>query len=86
MKDKEILDRWRKEKLNYEAWGKFVTQKIDAKLRDVIIAPDSVDNFLNLPVKPRIKSDSSLLDKALYRGKCYSALMKTYPTKLEFGM
>lgn len=68
MKDSELLARWREEKPLYEAWANFISQKIHEALR-TSIAPVSLDYFIKIPVKPRLKADSSLVDKALYRKK-----------------
>lgn len=64
----EILDRWHSEKGSYEAWGKFVVQTIVDELSSAVEIPQL---FLRLPVVPRLKTDISLLQKALHRGKVY---------------
>ncbi|KEQ02516.1 GTP pyrophosphokinase [Pseudorhizobium pelagicum] len=64
----ELLDRWHSEKADYEAWGNFVVETIVDGLSRSIETPHL---FLRLPVVPRLKSDISLLQKALHRGKAY---------------
>lgn len=70
MNDSEILERWRAEKPLYEAWGQFIAREIEARLR-AVISPTPLEYFLKVPMAPRPKSDGSLIDKALYRGKAY---------------
>lgn len=64
----EILNRWYSEKEYYESWGKFVIDSIVGGLSKNVENPEL---FLRLPVIHRLKSDSSLIQKALYRGKGY---------------
>lgn len=66
MNEAQLLERWRAEKPIYEAWADFISQKIHEGLA-VLIAPVSLDYFIKVPVKPRLKADSTLIDKALYR-------------------
>jgi ppGpp synthetase/RelA/SpoT-type nucleotidyltranferase len=68
MKEAEILARWRAEKPLYEAWSDFISQKVHEALH-ASIAPVSLDYFIKVPVKPRLKADSTLVDKALHRKK-----------------
>lgn len=68
MKESELLARWRAEKPLYEAWSDFISQKLHESLH-ANIAPLSLDYFIKVPVKPRLKADSSLVDKALHRKK-----------------
>ncbi|MGV2098308.1 GTP pyrophosphokinase [Rhizobium sp. 21-4511-3d] len=65
----EILERWRADKASYEVWGKFVVEKVVEALSIDIEAPHL---FLRLPVAPRLKEETSLIQKALYRGKGYA--------------
>src|SRR3546814_12680755 len=50
----------------YKAWGGHVTATILADLSKVNL-PKSVDEFVQIPPKARVKTDSSLLEKAFYR-------------------
>lgn len=68
MNEAQILERWRSEKPIYEAWADFISQKIHEQLA-VSVAPVSLDYFIKVPVKFRVKADSTLVDKALYRKK-----------------
>jgi len=68
MKEAELLARWRAEKPLYEAWSDFISQKVHEGLH-ASIAPVSLDYFIKVPVKPRLKADSTLVDKALHRKK-----------------
>jgi len=66
MNETEFLERWAKERPMYEAWGSYVVSRIVEQLSPKI-APMSVDIFLRIPPKFRIKTESSLLEKAFYR-------------------
>lgn len=65
----EILQRWEAEQPHYDAWGRFIVQTVVNGLSSQVKAPDL---FLRLPVKHRLKDSKSLIQKALYRGKCYA--------------
>jgi putative GTP pyrophosphokinase len=66
MKEAELLARWRAEKPLYEAWSDYISRKVHEGLH-ACIAPISLDYFIKVPVKPRLKADSTLVDKALHR-------------------
>lgn len=68
MNEAELLARWRAEKPLYEAWADYISQKIHEGLR-ATVAPLSLEYFIKVPVKPRLKADSTLVDKALHRKK-----------------
>lgn len=68
MKEAELLARWRAEKPLYEAWADFISRKVHEALL-TCIAPVPLDYFIKVPVKPRLKADSTLVDKALHRKK-----------------
>lgn len=68
MKEAELLAKWRAERPLYEAWADFISQKVHEALH-ASIAPVSLDYFIKVPVKPRLKADSTLVDKALHRKK-----------------
>lgn len=68
MNEADLLARWRAEKPLYEAWADFIKQKVHEALQ-TCIAPVSLDYFIKVPVKPRLKADSTLVDKALHRKK-----------------
>lgn len=61
-----ILEQFSKLKEPLDRWGKFV----DKTLME-ILSSFSFDNRLKIPPKCRIKSDKSLLGKALWRSKSY---------------
>ncbi|RWD29874.1 MAG: RelA/SpoT family protein [Mesorhizobium sp.] len=70
MTEEAFLERWHAERPMYEAWGNYVVERIVERTRDQIV-PVSIDLFLRIPPKPRLKGDGSLLEKAFYRGKPY---------------
>ncbi|HEB3529751.1 TPA: RelA/SpoT domain-containing protein [Burkholderia cenocepacia] len=68
MNEAELLARWIAEKPIYEAWAGFIRHYVGDQLVP-IVAPVSLDYFLKVPAIPRLKADSTLVDKALYRKK-----------------
>ncbi|MGS5087707.1 GTP pyrophosphokinase [Hydrogenophaga sp. A37] len=70
MKEQEIRERWEADKPLYRAWAQLIAQEIERKLIPAI-APTPLDYFLKVPMVPRLKGDTSLIDKALYRSKPY---------------
>lgn len=70
MNEQEILARWETDKPLYRAWAKLISQEIEGRLVP-IVAPTPLDYFLKVPMVPRLKGDTSLIDKALYRSKPY---------------
>jgi putative GTP pyrophosphokinase len=68
--EQEILKRWEADKPLYRAWAKLIAQEIERRLVPVV-APTPLDYFLKVPMVPRLKGDTSLIDKALYRSKPY---------------
>jgi len=68
MNEAQILERWQREKPIYEAWADFIRLKVCERLA-TLIAQAPLDYFLKVPVKYRLKSDSTLIDKALHRKK-----------------
>ncbi len=70
MKEQEILERWEADKPLYRAWAKLIAQEIERRLIPAIV-PTPLDYFLKVPMVPRLKGDTSLIDKALYRSKPY---------------
>lgn len=70
MNEQEILARWEADKPLYRAWAQFISQEINRRLA-LAIEPTPLDYFLKVPMVPRLKGDTSLIDKALYRSKPY---------------
>lgn len=72
MKDREadLLERWRRERPAYNAWGAFVTNTLTAAVAREI-QPAAVETFFRIPTKPRSKEEASLLAKAFHRNKEY---------------
>jgi putative GTP pyrophosphokinase len=69
--EQEILIRWESDKPSYTAWAKLIAQEIERRLIRAV-APTPLDYFLKVPMVPRLKGDTSLIDKALYRSKVYT--------------
>ena len=62
----EFLELYKKEKPMYEAWGDYVTNYIDQKLH---IGEPAYERIVKIPVKPRVKEEGSLVQKAFVRKK-----------------
>lgn len=70
MNEIEFKEKWESEKPLYRAWGERVVFEITEELKR---RGKSIDEFLKVPAKYRLKDDSSLIDKAFYRpSKSYS--------------
>lgn len=70
-KEQDFLNRWQNEKGIYIAWGQYISNILSKALAD-LIAPTSVEYFLKANVKPRLKDDLKLVEKAFYRNKGYA--------------
>ena len=64
MTEEEFQQRWDRDKLAYDTWGDFIVSEI---CKELIKADKSIDVFLKIPPKHRVKCDQSLIDKAFYR-------------------
>lgn len=70
MTEEDLVKRWEEEHPLYEAWANYVRNEVCAAVSEAI-HPRSIYEFLRMPVEPRLKTTSSLVDKAFYRGKKY---------------
>jgi len=71
MNQSEFLAQWNTDKTMFRAWGTEVVDTVRTALRSE--HPEiSLDVFLRIDPKPRIKEDGSLITKAFYRNKQYS--------------
>lgn len=70
MKESEILERWSADKPVFSAWSAFIAKEVERHLVP-LIDPISLDYFIKVPAKPRLKADATLVDKALHRNKGY---------------
>lgn len=64
MTEEEFQNQWNIDKPVYEAWGKRVVDEICEQLEKT---GRSIDVFLKIPPKHRLKTTQSLIDKAFYR-------------------
>lgn len=71
MTESEFIERWCAEMPLYTAWGDFILARINERLA-AEIAPAALDYFIKIPVKPRLKTGSALVDKAFHRNKPYT--------------
>lgn len=71
MSEADIIRRWSEDKPKYGAWGRFIIDKVHRGLEGRMRAED-MESFLRIPPKARLKSENSLVEKALYRGKGYA--------------
>lgn len=70
-RDQDFLERWQREAPAYEKWGQSISTSV-MKVLEKQIAPIGMDDFLKAPVKPRLKDDHKLVEKAFYRNKNYA--------------
>ena len=70
MNETEIISRWEVDHPVYEVWAQFVCDEICSVVAETI-HPQTLGEFLKVPVKPRLKDVKSLVDKALFRLKNY---------------
>lgn len=66
MNESELLALWANEKPLYAAWGRHVVSCVTKRLQ-VIVAPRLLDEVVKIPPVPRLKGDSSFVDKAFHR-------------------
>lgn len=66
MNESELLALWAQEKPLYDAWGRHVVSCVTDRLR-AIAAPRTLDEVIKIPPVPRLKGDSSFVDKAFHR-------------------
>ncbi|OGQ58176.1 MAG: hypothetical protein A3J24_09530, partial [Deltaproteobacteria bacterium RIFCSPLOWO2_02_FULL_53_8] len=71
MTEAEFIERWHAEIPLYAAWGDFVLALINERLA-AEVAPTTLDYFIKVPVKPRLKAENTLVDKAFHRNKGYA--------------
>lgn len=80
-REQAFLDRWQNEKDIYLAWGQYISDVVTEALVD-LVAPTNVEYFLKAVVKPRLKGDLKLVEKAFYRNKAYSDPYKDITDKV----
>jgi len=69
MNETEFKAQWKSDNPAYKAWGNYIVDTISQALKE---QGKDLNVFLKVPAKCRLKGDSSLIDKAFYRGKDYS--------------
>lgn len=70
MSESELLEKWESEKPIYKEWGDFIVSEISRQLES---QEKDLQSFFKVIPKPRLKENSSLVDKAYYRAnKSYS--------------
>jgi putative GTP pyrophosphokinase len=69
-REQAFITRWHAEREFYKAWGQLVSSRTEESLGP-IIAPVQPNYFLKTEVKPRLKDDWKLVEKAFYRKKPY---------------
>ena len=65
-----FLERWRRERSAYELWGSYVAERLTASIATAV-NPVSFEKFIQIPIKPRVKEEPSLVAKAFHRDKSY---------------
>jgi putative GTP pyrophosphokinase len=69
-RETEFVTRWHNEQDIYSAWGEFVCETLTECLKSSL-EREAFDRFIRIPVKHRLKDESSLLAKAFHRNKNY---------------
>lgn len=67
MKEQEFTQRYIEEKDSYLAWGHYIQDTVISALHELV----DIKSFIKVPVEPRVKEVSSLIQKAFYRNKKY---------------
>lgn len=70
MSESDIIRRWGEDRPIFSAWGQFIIDEVQEGLRGSMRS-EQMESFLRIPPKARLKSDDSLVEKALYRNKPY---------------
>lgn len=70
MSEADIIRRWGEDRPIFSAWGQFIIDEVQKGLRGSMRS-EQMESFLRIPPKARLKSDDSLVEKALYRNKPY---------------
>jgi ppGpp synthetase/RelA/SpoT-type nucleotidyltranferase len=70
MSEADIIRRWGEDRPIFSAWGQFIIDEVQEGLRGSMRS-EQMESFLRIPPKARLKSDDSLIEKALYRNKPY---------------
>ena len=69
-REQQFLQRWHAERKAYQAWGDLISIRVEQELAKVI-APTPTSYYLKTAVRPRLKEDFKLVEKAFYRKKAY---------------
>jgi len=64
MNETDFKNKWESDKPIYRAWGKYIVKVVTEALQN---RGKVLEDFLKVPVKYRLKSNRSLIDKAFYR-------------------
>ena len=69
MTDREttLIERWRRERPAYEAWGAFVSETLSAAVA-AEIHPAEVELFFRIPIMHRTKAEPSLVEGKIFTG------------------
>jgi putative GTP pyrophosphokinase len=66
MNESDLLALWAKERPLYEAWGRCVVSRVTDRLR-ALAEPRALEEIIKIHPLPRLKKDSSFVDKAFHR-------------------
>ncbi len=69
MNEAAFKEKWESERPIYKAWGDYIVTTITQALEN---RNKYISEFLKVPVKPRLKDTTSLIDKAFHRKKEYA--------------
>ncbi|AQM60530.1 GTP pyrophosphokinase [Clostridium baratii] len=61
--EKEFINAFNSQKEYLKAWGNYIKEKIELRIEN--------SNMVKIPIEPRIKDNTSIINKAFYRDKNY---------------
>jgi len=64
MMEDELRSKWHEDKPSYKAWGEFIVNEIKTSFKK---KGKDLDSFFKVQPSVRLKTDNSLVEKALYR-------------------
>lgn len=79
-REKEFIEKYEEEKLYLSSWGSFIKEYIIKGIKD---KGKKESSFLKVPLEVNIKSNSSIIEKAFYRDKCYDNPLKEITDKVR---
>ncbi|MDX2007088.1 MAG: RelA/SpoT domain-containing protein [Meiothermus sp.] len=68
MNEQEFRQQYERDKPIFQAWGNFIKKTLENKIEEMLRDDErSLYEFVKVPVSPRLKDDTKLVEKAFYR-------------------